>query len=58
MIGATILGAGGGGFLLVVAQSPHHAEAARKALTKDPPNPLARFFDFNISVTGLEISVC
>jgi galactokinase/mevalonate kinase-like predicted kinase len=58
MIGATILGAGGGGFLLIVAKSPKHAESAKKALKKDPPNPLARFFDFDISTAGLEVTVC
>jgi len=58
MIGATFLGAGGGGFLLVVCKSPENAAAARKALEKDPPNPLARFFDYNISATGLEVTVC
>jgi len=49
---------GGGGFLLVVAKSPQDAEKAKKALTKHPPNPLARFFDFETSATGLEITVC
>ncbi len=58
MIGATFLGAGGGGFLLVVCKSPRHAAAARKALEEDPPNPLARFFDYDISATGLEVTSC
>ncbi len=58
MIGATFLGAGGGGFLLVVCKSPQDAETARKTLEKDPPNPLARFFDYDISKTGLEVTVC
>jgi galactokinase/mevalonate kinase-like predicted kinase len=58
MIGATFLGAGGGGFLLVVCKSPEDAAAARKTLGKDPPNPLARFFDYDISTTGLEVTVC
>ncbi|UCE40220.1 MAG: hypothetical protein JSV17_12235 [Candidatus Aminicenantes bacterium] len=58
MIGATFLGAGGGGFLLIVCKSPHDAKAARRVLEKDPPNPLARFFDYDISTTGLEVTVC
>ncbi len=58
MIGATLLGAGGGGFVLVVCKSPKDAEAARKALEKDPPNKLARFFDYDISPTGLEVTIC
>jgi galactokinase/mevalonate kinase-like predicted kinase len=57
-MGATFLGAGGGGFLLVVCKSPDDAAAAKKALEKDPPNPLARFFDYDISVKGLEVTVC
>lgn len=58
MLGAKLLGAGGGGFLLVVCKSPALAVAARKDLTDNPPNPLARFFEFSISRTGLEVSVC
>jgi len=57
MIGATFLGAGGGGFLLVVCKSPEDAVDARQALEKDPPNSQAEFFDFDISDTGLEITI-
>ncbi len=56
--GTKLLGAGGGGFLLVVCRSPQDAVAARKALEKDPPNELARFFDYAISTTGIEVTVC
>ena len=58
MLGAKLLGAGGGGFLLVVCESPAKAAAARQDLTENPPNPLARFFEFSISRTGLEVTVC
>jgi fucokinase len=58
MIGATFLGAGGGGFLLVVGKSPKEAEKAKKELEIDPPNALARFFDYDISTEGLEVTVC
>jgi galactokinase/mevalonate kinase-like predicted kinase len=58
MIGATFLGAGGGGFLLIVCKSPEDAAAARKAMQKNPPNSLARFFDYSISTAGLEVTVC
>jgi len=57
MIGATFLGAGGGGFLLVVCKSPEDAAEAKEALGKDPPNPEARFFEYDISATGLEVTV-
>jgi fucokinase len=56
--GAKLLGAGGGGFLLVVCKSSPDAEAARAALEKEPPNHLARFFDYTISTTGIEVTVC
>ncbi len=58
MTGATFLGAGGGGFLLVVGKSPEDAASAREALEKDPPNELARFFDYSISTTDLAVTVC
>jgi fucokinase len=58
MHGAKLLGAGGGGFLLVVCKSAADAEAAMEALETEPPNPLARFFDYDISQTGLEVTVC
>jgi galactokinase/mevalonate kinase-like predicted kinase len=56
MHGAKLLGAGGGGFLLVVCKSKADAKAAREALERDPPNPLARFFQFSISLRGLEVT--
>ena len=56
--GAKLLGAGGGGFLLIVAKTPKDALAIRRALTSDPPNARARFFDFQISSQGLTVTVC
>ena len=56
--GAKLLGAGGGGFLLMVGKSPRDAAAARRALEADPPNDRARFFNFSINRRGLAISVC
>ncbi|NQU75054.1 MAG: hypothetical protein HQ546_01925, partial [Planctomycetes bacterium] len=56
--GAKLLGAGGGGFLLMVCKSTEDARAVREALQADPPNELARFFDFQISREGLVVTVC
>ena len=56
--GAKLLGAGGGGFLLMVCKSPEDAAAVRQMLEKQPPNDNARFFDYSISHTGLVVTVC
>ena len=56
--GAKLLGAGGGGFLLIVCKSPQDAVTVRELLEKNPPNSLARFFSFEISTSGLEVTVC
>jgi len=56
--GAKLLGAGGGGFLLMVCKSPQDAAAVREMLEAEPPNERARFFDFNISREGLVVTVC
>ena len=56
--GAKLLGAGGGGFLLIICRSPDHASRLRAALEKEPPNPRARFFGFDVSRQGLTVTVC
>jgi len=56
--GATLLGAGGGGFLLMVCKSPEDAAAVRRMLEKRSPNDKARFFDYAISREGLVVTVC
>lgn len=56
--GAKLLGAGGGGFLLLVCRSPESVQEVRRMLEVEPPNPRARFFDFDVSSQGLAISVC
>ncbi|HPU28621.1 MAG TPA: L-fucokinase [Phycisphaerae bacterium] len=56
--GAKLVGAGGGGFMCIVCRSPRDAERLRTELEADPPNPRARFFDFNINTEGLVVTVC
>ncbi|MFW5841154.1 MAG: hypothetical protein ACOCZE_11285, partial [Planctomycetota bacterium] len=58
LAGAKLLGAGGGGFLLMVCPNAQAAASVRKELTENPPNDLARFFDFSISHEGLVVTVC
>jgi len=58
LFGSKLLGAGGGGFLLMICKSPDDARKVRQMLESKPPNPRARFFDFNVSTEGLVISVC
>ena len=57
-LGAKLLGAGGGGFLLMVCKSAADAGRLRERLEADPPNARARFFEFAVSPQGLEVSVC
>lgn len=56
--GAKLLGAGGGGFLLMVCKSSEEAARMQQLLESDPPNPRARFFNFAVSPSGLDLSVC
>jgi len=57
IIGAKLLGAGGGGFLLMVCRSKRDAEAIREMLANKPSNPRARFFDYNVNPSGLVVTV-
>ncbi|MFC2161711.1 L-fucokinase [Acidobacteriota bacterium] len=56
--GATLLGAGAGGFLLMVCRSERDARWVRKELSENPLNDRSRFFDFSISLEGLKLTVC
>lgn len=51
-----LLGAGGGGYMLILAKDTASAAAIRESLTQNPPNPRARFVDMEISHTGLQIT--
>ena len=51
-----LLGAGGGGYLLICAKDSRAAGNIKQILQKNPPNDKARFVDMTISDTGLQIS--
>lgn len=55
-LGAKLLGAGGGGYLFIMAKSPEAAAKIRNILTSNPPNKRARFVDFNVSEQGFQVS--
>jgi len=57
LYGAKLLGAGGGGFLLMICKSPSDAAMVREMLDAKPPNERARFFEFNVSNEGLVVTV-
>jgi len=56
--GTKLLGAGGGGFMLMICKSPQDASEVLNMLNENPPNERARFFDFDISDDGLTVTVC
>jgi galactokinase/mevalonate kinase-like predicted kinase len=58
IFGAKLLGAGGGGFVLIVCKSTEDAEKVRAMLDSEPPNERARFFNYDINPEGLVVTVC
>ena len=55
-LGYTLPGAGGGGYLYIVAKSPEAASRIKKELTDNPPNSKARFVDMKISDKGFQVT--
>ena len=53
---AKLPGAGGGGYLLILARTPEDGQRIRHELNAHPPNPRARFVDVAISETGLQVT--
>ena len=53
---AKLTGAGGGGYLLMLAKDERAAGRIREHLTRYPPNPRARFVQFSLSETGMQIT--
>lgn len=55
-LGYKLPGAGGGGYLYMVAKSPEAAARIRRILTENRLSSNARFVDMSLSVNGLQIS--
>lgn len=55
-LGYKLPGAGGGGYLYMVAKDPQAALRIREILTLDVPNPRARFVEMALSGTGFQVS--
>lgn len=56
LLGYKLLGAGGGGYLLMFAKSTEAAGKVKNLLEYDPPNSKARFVEFTVSSTGFQVS--
>jgi galactokinase/mevalonate kinase-like predicted kinase len=56
IIGQKLLGAGGGGFMLIIAKDENAVGHIKNELTINPVNKRARLVDFNISSTGLQVT--
>ena len=55
-LGYKLPGAGGGGYLYMVAKSPEAAVRIRSILTQNPLNACARFVDMTLSDKGFQVS--
>lgn len=55
-LGYKLPGAGGGGYLYMVAKDPEAAALIKQRLQQNPQNKNARFVDMTISETGLQVS--
>lgn len=51
----TLCGAGGGGFMYILAKSAADAGRIRRTLGRNPPSKYSRFYDFAIDERGLAI---
>ena len=55
-LGYKLPGAGGGGYLYMIAKSPEAAVRIRSILMQNPPNACARFVDMTLSDKGFQVS--
>ncbi len=51
----TLTGAGGGGFMFILAKSRGAAQKIRALLEKNPPSHFSRFYDFAIDTRGMTL---
>lgn len=56
LLATKLLGAGGGGYLLMLAKDEQAAARIIKTLKENPPNSRARFVSFQLSNTGLQMT--
>lgn len=54
--GYKLPGAGGGGYLYIIAKDPEATGRIKQILNQNPPNKLARFVDVALSGKGMQIS--
>ena len=55
-LGYKLPGAGGGGYLYMVAKDPEAAARIKQIINAAQPNPNARFVDMTLSKSGLQVS--
>ena len=55
-LGYKLPGAGGGGYLYMIAKDPQAAVCIREILTQHAPNPRARFVEMSLSDKGFQVS--
>ena len=55
-LGYKLPGAGGGGYLYMVAKDPEAAARIKQIVNQSQPNPNARFVDMTLSKSGLQVS--
>lgn len=51
-----LLGAGGGGYMILLAHDEAAAAKIKRTLTEHPPNDRARFVEFSLSESGLQVT--
>ena len=55
-LGYKLPGAGGGGYLYMIAKDPEAAGRIKQQLLQNPPNNCARFVEMSLSDKGLQTS--